>query len=133
MSAPDDDGGPVFMTFDPDTTADDELGWLWDPDAEEWRLVAMWPPESPLDDCCLVFIEPGMDPEDYFSRDAEDYRGRPWMPVCAPAIHPGKSDLLEVRVSLPAAASIAYAFGTPADAERVRKLVIDALQPEASS
>ena len=110
---------PCYVPFHPEDITIDDAGWLWVDD--EWVLVMM---REHGEKTYLVFPEHDDHPEDFEWEDANLYKGYPYMPAPKPAIHPGKRDLLEVRISMGHGLSTAIAMGKLKEAAELQMQVM---------
>lgn len=109
---------PVWTPYAPDSVIG-EHGWLWMPDGPmgpEWVLVSTVEGEGDTD-LWICFADPqALEPSHV--APASGYAGRPYLPVLAPTVEPGKVDLAEAIFLLESGASARFALG---DADGLRR------------
>lgn len=114
-----------WMPYDPESVVG-EIGWLHMPDGlmgPEWALICTVEPGG-IDAPLLVrFVERDMMPDDEEMEFTDRYIGLPYLTASEPTIEPGKSDGVEVRITLPGGGSVTHALPPSYDASELSRLI----------
>lgn len=111
-------GHGITTGYEPDQCIN-EFGWLWadiDSRGRRWWLVATRLPDGIDAEPFIRFIDPSDHPEDDFEEHAENYAGRPYLPLSSPACVPGDNLLLRAWFAPGAQMQLSYKVKADADA-----------------